>query len=72
MSGEIVEEAVVVGSMPIFKAFELNLARLLLFGVVDLLANVGRAAEVQLIENVELQGPDDVGGVLNVAGFFER
>ena len=49
MSGEIVEEALVVGAMPIFKAFELNLARLLLFSVVDLLANVGEAAEVQVI-----------------------
>ena len=61
------EEALVVGALPILETLELNLARLLLFGVVDLLANVGKAAEVQLIENVELQGPDNVGGVLNIA-----
>ena len=41
VSGEIVEEAVVVGALPILEALELNLPWLLFFGVADLFANVG-------------------------------
>ena len=54
MGREIVEEALVVGTLTIFEAFELNLTRLLFFSVVDLLTSVGKAAETQMIENVEL------------------
>ena len=41
------EEALVVGALAIFEALELNLAGLFLFGVVDLLASVGEAAEAE-------------------------
>ena len=71
VSGKIVEEAVVVGALAILKTFELNLPRLLFFGVVDLLASIGEVAEAQMIENIELKSPDNVGGVFDVAAFFE-
>ena len=40
VSGKVVEETIVVGALPIFKAFELNLTRLLLFGFVDFFPSV--------------------------------
>ncbi len=49
MGREVMEEALVVGALPILETLELDLTRLLLFGVVDLLANVGEVAEVQVI-----------------------
>ena len=49
MSGKVVEEALVVGALTILETLDLDLTRLLFFGVVDLLANVGEATEVQVI-----------------------
>ena len=49
VGGEIIEEALVVGALAIFEAFELDLARLLFFGVVDLFSQVGEAAGAQMI-----------------------
>jgi len=71
MGGEIIEEALVVGALPIFEAFELNLSRLKFFGVVNLLAEVGEIAGIEMIEDVKLKSPDDIGGVFNVAALFE-
>ena len=71
MGGEIIEEALVVGALPIFEAFELNLSRLKFFGVVNLLAEVGEIAGTEMIEDVKLKSPDNVGGVLDVAAFLE-
>ena len=71
MSGEIIEKALVVGALTILKTFELNLPRLLFFSVVDLLAKVGEVARTQMVENIELESPDDIGGVFNVAAFLE-
>lgn len=41
MSGEIIEEAVVIGALAILKAFEIDLPRLLLFSFVDTFAKFG-------------------------------
>lgn len=71
MSGEIVEKALVIGALAILEAFELNLSGLLLFSVVDLLAKVGEIAGTEMIEDVKLESPDNVGGVLDVARLFE-
>ena len=71
VGGEIIEKALVVGALAILKTFELNLPRLLFFSVVDLLAQVGEIGGAQMIEDVELKSPDDVGGVLDVARFLE-
>lgn len=49
VGGEIIEKALVVGALAIFEAFELDLARLLFFGVVDLFSQVGEAAGAQMI-----------------------
>ena len=49
MSGKVVEEALVVGALTILETLDLDLTRLLLFSIVDLLADVGEAAEVQVI-----------------------
>ena len=51
MSGEVVEKTIVIGALPIFKAFELNLARLLLFGFVDFLPSVRDGERVDRIDN---------------------
>ena len=71
MSGEIVEKALVIGALAILEAFELNLSGLLLFSVVDLLAKVGEIARTQMVENIELESPDNIGGVFDVARLFE-
>ncbi len=49
MGGEIIEKALVVGALAILKTFELNLPRLLFFGVVNLFSQVGEAAGAQMI-----------------------
>ena len=71
MGREIVEEALVVGTLTIFEAFELNLTRLLFFSVVDLLAEVGEIAWTEMVENIELKSPDNVGGIFDVARLLE-
>ena len=71
MSRKIVEETVIVGALPIFKAFELNLARLLLFGFVDFLPSVRDVERVDRIDDEELKSPDDIGSVFDIARFFE-
>ena len=71
MGGEIIEKALVVGALAILEAFELNLTRLLFFGVVYLLAKVREVARTQMVENIELESPNDVGGVLDVAALLE-
>ena len=71
MSGEIVEKALVIGALAILEAFELNLPRLLFFSVVNLFAKVGEVSWTKMIEDVKLESPDNVGGVLDVAALFE-
>ena len=71
MSRKIVEETVIVGALPIFKAFELNLAWLLFFGFVDFLPSVRYVERVDRIDDEELKSPDDIGSVFDIAGFFE-
>ena len=71
VSREIVKEAVVVSALPVFKAFELNLSRLLLFGFVDFLSSVGDVERVDRVDDEELKSPDDIGSVFDVAGFLE-
>lgn len=71
MSGEIIEKALVVGALAILKTFELNLPRLLFFSVVDLFAKVGEVSWTKMIEDVKLESPYNVGGVLDVARLFE-
>ena len=71
MGGEIIEKALVVGALAILKTFELNLPRLLFFGVVNLFAKVGEVSRTEMIEDVKLKSPDDIGGVLDVARFLE-
>ena len=71
VSGEVVEEAIVVGALPIFKAFELDLTRLLFFGFVGFLPSVGDVERVDRIDDEELKSPNDIGSVFDIAGFFE-
>ena len=71
MSGEIIEKALVVGALAILEAFKLNMPRLFLFSVIDLLAHVGEVAGAEMIEDVKLESPNNVGGVLDVAALFE-
>ena len=51
VSRKIVEETVIVGALPIFKAFELDLARLLLFGFVNFLPSVRDVERVDRIDD---------------------
>ena len=71
VSRKIIEETIVVGALAIFKAFELNLAWLLLFGFVDFLPSVRDVERVDRIDDEELKSPDDIGSVFDIAGFFE-
>ena len=71
MSRKIVEETVIVGALPIFKAFELDLPRLLFFGFVDFLPSVRDVERVDRIDDEELKSPDDIGSVFDIAAFFE-
>ena len=41
MSREVVEETIVVCTLPVFETFELNLTRLLFLGFVDFFSRVG-------------------------------
>ena len=72
MGGEIFEETVIVRALPIFETLEVNLARLLLFSKVNFFASLRNiCAAFNLIHNVKLQSPNNVGGVFNTAGFFK-
>ena len=66
VGGMIAEEAVVVRALTIFDALELDLPRLLFFGVVNAFSSVGEIAGVDVVQDVELESPNDVGGVLDV------
>ena len=54
VSGKIVEEAVIIGALPIFQTLELNLSGLLLFGFVDFLPSVGDIERVDRVDDEEL------------------
>lgn len=72
VSGVVVEETVVIGTLAVFEAFKLNLTRVKFFGVVDFfagLSNIG--TEFNFVEDVKLERPDNIGGVLDIAGLFE-
>ena len=71
VGGEIIEEALVVGALAILEAFKLNLPRLLFLSVIDLLAHIGEVSRTKMIEDVKLESPDNVGGVLDVARLLE-
>ncbi len=71
MGGMVVEKTIIIGALAILEAFELNLSRLKLFGFVNTLARVAYIAGIDRVENEELKSPDDIGGVFNVARFFE-
>ena len=67
------EKAVIIGALTVFEAFEVNMTRLFLFGFFDNIACVGSVGIIfNVIDNIELQSPDDVGRILDIAGFFER
>ena len=71
VSGEVVEKTIVVGALPIFKAFELDLARLLLFGFVDFLPSVRNVERVDRVDDEELKSPDDIGSVFDITALLE-
>ena len=72
VSRVVVEEAIVVCALPILEALEINLARLLFFRLIDFLAQFGQVIEVlQLVHKVELESPNDVSGVLDIAALLE-
>ena len=58
--------------MPILEALEINLARLVFFRLVDFLAQFGQVIEVlEVVHKVELESPNDVGSVFDVAALLE-
>ena len=71
MSREVVEKAIIVGALPIFKAFELNVSGLLFFGFVDFLPSVRDVERIDRIDDEELESPDDIGSVFDVTGFSD-
>ena len=71
MGGKIIEKAVIIGTLPIFKAFELNMSGLFLFCLVDFFARVAYIARIDGVENEQLQSPDDISAVFYVAALLE-
>ena len=71
MSREIIEETIIVGTLPVFETFELDLTRLLFLGFVDFLSSVRDVERIDRIDDEELESPDDIGSVFDIAGFFE-
>ena len=64
VSGKIIEIAVIIVALAIFKAFKVKLTRLALFSVVKFFTS-GRniSAIFDRVGNVQLESPNDVGGV---------
>ena len=71
VSGMVVKETVVVDSLSILEARELNLTGLLFFSFIDFLAIFRSVERVERVEYIELQSPNDIGGIFDIAGFFE-
>ena len=72
MGREIIEKAVIVGALSIFETLEMNLARLILFSVVNFFASVGNIhAAFNFIHDVELKSPNNVRRIFDSAGLFE-
>ena len=72
MRGKVAKVAVVVGALSILEALQMNLSRLLTFGVVDTFSSISNVVVAfERVHDVELQSPDDIGGVLDIARLFE-
>ena len=72
MSGVVEEEAIVIGALPILEAFEVDLARLLLFGFFNTFAKLREViVAFEVVHKIELKSQDDISGVFNVARFLE-
>lgn len=54
VSGKVVEETVIIGSLPVLKAFELDLSGLLLFSVIDAFTRISDIVRVDVVKDVEL------------------
>ena len=68
----ILEKAIVVRALTILQALEMNLARLLLFRLVDFPPRFGNIrADFEIVYDIELQSPDNVRRVLDVARLFK-
>ena len=68
---KVFEENVVVDTLPIFKTTKLNMTRVGFFGIVDNVAIFGNSTVEKFIGTIKLQAPNDIGGVFDIAGFFE-
>jgi hypothetical protein len=71
MRRKIVEVAIVIGSLTILKAFELNLAWVLLFRRLDALARFGYVARIDCVEYIELQSPHHICCILDIPTLLE-
>ena len=72
VGGKVIEKTVIVRALPIFETLEVNLTRLNFFSVVDFFAGLRNiCAALDLIHDVELQSPNDIGRIFNAAGFFK-
>lgn len=72
MSGVVEEEAIVIDTLPILKAFKIDLARLLILGLFDTFAKLREViVTFEVVHKIELESQDDISGVFNVAGFLE-
>ena len=72
MSGKIVEVAIVIRALSIFETFEMDLTRLAFFSVINSLASLRNIrAAFDLIHDVELKSPDDIGRIFDTTRLFE-
>ena len=73
MSRVVMKVAVVILSLSIFQAFELNMTRFLTLSIFKFLTGRGYiGADFNIVTYIELQSPDNVSGILNVAALLER
>ena len=67
MGGKVFEITIVIGALSVLEALELNLSGVFLFSDVYFFAGVGNIARIDRIKDVELQSPNDISGVFDVA-----
>ena len=71
MRGVVEKFAIVVSALTILQTSELNFARNSFFRLVDSLPIFDDSAFLELVHNAQLQTPNDVRRVLDIARFFE-
>lgn len=72
MGGKIFKITIIVIALPILQTFEMNLTGFLFFSLVNFFTHIGNAESIfELIQNVKLQAPNNVGGIFDISRLLE-